>query len=52
MMGSDAVVGVVLIAVALAAVFGLTFWSRRIIERIHAQRPGSLRQIEKDITNG
>lgn len=48
----DILMGIVLTALALGVVVLLTLWSRRIIERIHARSPGSLRQIQKDIING
>ena len=48
----DMVVGIALTVLALGAVAFLTLWSRRIIERIHAHRPGSLRRIQSDILNG
>ena len=48
----DMIVGVCLTALALGAVVLLTFWSRSIINRIHAHSPGSLREIQKDIVNG
>ncbi len=43
--------GIVLTILALGAVVILTLWSRRIIERIHAHRPSSLRHIQKEILN-
>jgi hypothetical protein len=43
--------GVALTLLALGAVVFLTLWSRRIIEQIHAHRPSSLRDIQKDIMN-
>jgi len=51
-MDIDTITGVLLVAAALGAVVLLTFWSRRIIERIHARSPGSLREIQRDIING
>ena len=48
----DILMGIVLTALALGVVVLLTLWSRRIIERIHARSPGSLREIQKDIING
>ena len=44
----DIVVGVTLTALALGAVAFLTWWSRRIIERIHSRSPSSLREIKAD----
>ena len=44
--------GIALTIFALGAVVFLTLWNRRIIEQIHAHRPGSLRHIQKDILNG
>jgi hypothetical protein len=46
------IIGIILTVMALGAVVILTLWSRRIIERIHARSPGSLREIQKDIING
>jgi hypothetical protein len=46
------VIGIILTVMALGTVVILTLWSRRIIERIHARSPGSLREIQKDIING
>jgi len=48
----ETVFGVALAGISLGLVIFLTFWSRRIIERIHAHSPGSLRQIQKDINGG
>jgi len=48
----DIIIGIILTVMALGAVVILTLWSRRIIERIHAHSPGSLREIQKDIING
>jgi len=48
----DIVMGVTLAALSLGAVTFLTLWSRRIIERIHARSPSSLREIEKEIGHG
>jgi hypothetical protein len=47
----DIFIGIILTAGALCAVVLLTFWSRHIIERIHAHPPGSLREIQKEIMN-
>ena len=52
LMTFDILVGIVLTALALGVVVLLTLWSRRIIERIHARSPSSLREIQKDIING
>ncbi len=46
------VLGIAFTILALGAVVFLTLWSRRIIEQIHAHRPGSLRHIQKDILDG
>ncbi len=51
-MSFDILIGIVLTASALCAVVFLTYWSRSIIERIHAHSPGSLREIQKEIING
>lgn len=48
----DILMGIVLTALALGIVVLLTLWSRRIIERIYARLPSSLREIQKDIING
>jgi len=48
----DIVLGSTLTALALGVVAFLTWWSRRIIERIHARSPSSLREIEKEIGHG
>jgi len=48
----DITIGIILTAGALAIVVLLTFWSRSIIDRIHAHPPGSLREIQKEIING
>ena len=48
----DILAGIIITAVALCVVVFLTFWSRRIIERIHTHSPGSLRKIKKEIING
>ena len=48
----DMGVGITLTALALGAVAFLTWWSRRIIERIHSRSPGSLREIEKEMDHG
>ncbi|MBW2615006.1 MAG: hypothetical protein JRD02_02370 [Deltaproteobacteria bacterium] len=48
----DILIGIVLTAIALGGVVVLALWSRRIIERIHAHSPGSLREIQKEIING
>ena len=52
LMTFDILVGIVLTGLALGVVVSLTLWSRRIIERIHARSPSSLREIQKDIING
>ena len=44
--------GIVLTVTSLCAVVFLTLWSRRIIERIHARPPGSLREIKKETISG
>jgi len=48
----DIIMGVILTALALVVVVLLTFWSRSIIEAIHARSPGSLRDFRNDIHNG
>lgn len=48
----DTVIGIVITLIALATVVFLTQWSRKIIDRINAQSPCSLRDIQKDIING
>jgi hypothetical protein len=52
LMDLNIIIGIILTVTALGAVVILTLWSRRIIERIHANSPGSLRKIQKDIING
>jgi hypothetical protein len=52
LMDLNMLIGIILTVTALGAVVMLTLWSRRIIERIHAHSPGSLREIQKDIING
>jgi hypothetical protein len=47
----DIVLGIVLTILTLGVVVLLTLWSRRIIERIHAHRPSSMRNIQKEILN-
>ncbi len=47
----DILIGIILTGLALVTVIFLTLWSRRIIERIHARKPGSLREIQRDIIN-
>jgi hypothetical protein len=51
-MAFDLLFGVILIILALICVVLLTLWSRRIIERIHDHSPGSLREIQREITDG
>lgn len=51
-MDLDIIIGIILTVMALGTVVILTLWSRRIIERIYAHSPGSLREIQKDIING
>ena len=48
----EIVMGIMLTALALSAVAFLTWWSRRVIERIHAGSSSSLREIKKEIGNG
>ena len=48
----DILLGIILTAISLFAVVFLTMWSRRIIERIHARPPSSLREIQKETING
>ena len=50
-MDLNIIIGIIATVMALVAVVALTLWSRRIIERIHARSPGSLREIQKDIIN-
>ena len=50
-MTSHMVSGILLTAVVLGAVVFLALKCRRIIERIHSHRPGSLRHIQKEILN-
>jgi len=48
----DILLGIVLTSISLCVVVFLTIWSRRIIERIHARPPSSLREIQKENING
>ena len=48
----DILLGIILTTISLFAVVFLTIWSRRIIERIYARQPSSLREIQKEIING
>jgi hypothetical protein len=48
----DVLLGIALTATSLCAVVFLTMWSRRIIERIHARQPSSLREIQKENISG
>ena len=48
----DILLGIILTSISMCAVVFLTIWSRRIIERIHASSPSSLREIQKEIING
>ena len=48
-MEGDAVIGIIVIAGALAALTLLVVWSRQIIHRIAARRFDSARAIEKDL---
>ncbi len=47
----DILLGIVLTGISLCTVVFLTIWSRRIIERIHARQPSSLREIQKETIN-
>ena len=51
-MSLDSLIGAILTIAALVGVVLLTLWSRRIVERIHALRPGSLRDIQQELNNG
>ena len=51
-MEGDAVVGMVLLAAALASLVVLVFWSRRRIERISRNGYGTARAIEKELDGG
>ena len=48
----DLLAGTVLVIIALACVLLLTLWSRSTIERIHSEKPSSLRQFKQDSNNG
>ena len=48
----DILLGIVLTSISLCVVVFLTIWSLRIIERIHARPPSSLREIQKENING
>jgi hypothetical protein len=45
----DTVIGLIVLAAALAVLGLLTFWSRRTIERIAARHLGSLREVIRDL---
>lgn len=49
---SDIVLGVALLAGALAALSALTFWSRHIVHRISRRGTSSAREILKDLRDG
>ena len=51
-MERDALIGWILIGCALGFITYITFWSRRMIERIYRKSPRSAREILKDINNG
>ena len=51
-MSKDIVIGLVIIVLALAAITGLTLWSRRTIERIAGSGFRSAREIFKDLEGG
>ncbi len=51
LMTFDILLGIVLTAISLCTVVFLALWSRRIIERIHAREPSSLREIQKETIN-
>lgn len=44
--------GVELLFAALAAVIGLVYWSRHIIDSIHRRRLKSLREIQQELRDG
>ena len=46
------IAGIILTVLALGAVIIMTFWSRSIIEAIHARAPGSLRKFRNGIHHG
>jgi hypothetical protein len=48
-MSSDVIVGLGVLVAALAALTGLTLWSRRTIRRIAERGRPTLRQILKDM---
>jgi hypothetical protein len=48
----DMACGIILTISALGAVALLTLWSRYIIDRIHGDEPGSLREIHMNFKNG
>jgi hypothetical protein len=45
----DAIVGIVILALALSLLTFLTFWSRRAIDRIARKHLASLREVIKDM---
>ncbi|MGA1868282.1 MAG: hypothetical protein ACMUJM_07020 [bacterium] len=48
-MDKDAIVGTIIIGVGLAFITYLTFWSRRVIDRIADKNLRGVRKILKDI---
>jgi hypothetical protein len=48
----DMACGIILTIMALSAVALLTLWCRYIIDRIHTDSPGSLREIHMNFKNG
>ncbi|HET6428194.1 MAG TPA: hypothetical protein VFJ30_07285 [Phycisphaerae bacterium] len=51
-MDGQTIVGIAVIAAALAVLTGLVLWCRRRIERIARKGFGSARAIEKDLDGG
>ena len=51
-METATLVGCQLLFVAVGAVIGLTLWSRHIVEAIHRRRLKSLREIQRELSDG
>lgn len=51
-MSGDVIVGIIILAGALASLTCLVLWSRRRINRIARRRYGSARAIEKELNGG
>jgi len=47
----DIIIGIIILAVSLSGVVIFTLWSRHIIDRIHSDSPGTLKEIQETIIN-